>query len=235
MPEISEVDKVKLAENSIKQLGMTAAEFLCIDQITKNNYTDFVETSDLERLKEIYNKYEKIIIVSAHYGNWEIAPKVTNMFEMPFYLVYRHANNSFIDNLINSIRSDYISGSFNKSIKGSRSLISTIKQSKKMILCMLMDQKMNNGIKSIFLGQDAYSSSSAADLSIKYQMPIVMANIERIGFDCKFKINIEELYNDFDISTEELTLKINESMSKWIIKNPYQWMWVHNRWKKWCR
>ena len=235
MPELSDKEVILLAEDSIRQLGMTAAEFLCIDQINESNYHEFVEFEDLDKFTEIYKKYKKIIVVSAHYGNWEIAPKITNMFGMPFHLVYRYANNGFVDNLINEIRSSYTAGSFNKSMTGSRALISTIKKSDNMILCMLMDQKMNNGVKSIFLGKEAYSSSAAADLSLKYNMPIVMAKIERIGMDCKFRINIEETYDDFNISANIITDKMNLCMSNWVLKSPYQWMWVHNRWKKWCR
>ena len=30
---------------------------------------------------------------------------------------------------------------------------------------------------------------------------------------------------------EKITLKLNQSLEKMIVKNPHQWIWSHNRWK----
>ena len=35
-----------------------------------------------------------------------------------------------------------------------------------------------------------------------------------------------------DADTKNITLKINQIIEKMIIKNPTQWLWSHNRWKK---
>ena len=35
--------------------------------------------------------------------------------------------------------------------------------------------------------------------------------------------------NENDI--KDITIKINQTLEKMIIKNPSQWIWSHNRWK----
>jgi KDO2-lipid IV(A) lauroyltransferase len=36
---------------------------------------------------------------------------------------------------------------------------------------------------------------------------------------------------DVERDTKNITLKINQTIEKMIIKNPLQWIWPHNRWK----
>ena len=45
--------------------------------------------------------------------------------------------------------------------------------------------------------------------------------------------NIDINFKDFENSQtiENITLKLNQSLEKMIIKNPNQWIWSHNRWK----
>ena len=32
-------------------------------------------------------------------------------------------------------------------------------------------------------------------------------------------------------NSKKNSLEINQSIEKMIVKNPYQWIWTHNRWK----
>ena len=35
-----------------------------------------------------------------------------------------------------------------------------------------------------------------------------------------------------DDKVKMILLKINNKIEKWILKNPEQWLWIHNRWEK---
>ena len=37
--------------------------------------------------------------------------------------------------------------------------------------------------------------------------------------------------NNPDKDKKEITIKINQTIEKMILKNPKQWIWTHNRWK----
>jgi len=60
--------------------------------------------------------------------------------------------------------------------------------------------------------------------------------LERKG-DVNFEMTVHEPYEilkteNVDADTKNITLKINQIIEKMIIKNPTQWLWSHNRWKK---
>ena len=52
-----------------------------------------------------------------------------------------------------------------------------------------------------------------------------------------FSLNLENSLNTNNLTNtpqniKKLTLQINKSLENIIKKNPEQWFWVHNRWKK---
>ena len=62
-------------------------------------------------------------------------------------------------------------------------------------------------------------------------MPIIPVFIERIE-DAKFKVEFfDEINVDNLKDKEDLTKNLNEILEQMIVKNPYQWIWTHNRWK----
>jgi KDO2-lipid IV(A) lauroyltransferase len=55
--------------------------------------------------------------------------------------------------------------------------------------------------------------------------------IERVS-NVNFKLTIHEpLEYKNDQSIESITLDLNRLLEKFILKNPEQWIWSHNRWK----
>ncbi|MBN8827764.1 MAG: lysophospholipid acyltransferase family protein [Sphingobacteriia bacterium] len=232
-PEKTDEEIKVIIEKVWEHLGRNFGEFVKLNSLSKEEILNLVEHSELQNLQKYLKEHPKVIIVSGHFGNWEIAPKVANYFNIPFYLIYRHANNKYFDREINKIRLKYVKGLFDKGIQGARNLVKTLLQSENFILCMLVDQKLNTGIKSNFLGKSANTSTFAAELSCKYKMPIIMARIERINMEPKFKIKIgpyldEHLQKPTNYS--DLTQQLNDIIGTWIHESPEQWFWVHKRW-----
>lgn len=100
---------------------------------------------------------------------------------------------------------------------------------------ILADQKLNEGRMVNFLEHPAKTATAIAELSLKLSIPIIPIHVERMK-GAQFKYVIEKpIYNlkkDYN-HNDELNLlleKINKIIGKWILKNPSQWLWIHNRW-----
>ena len=98
---------------------------------------------------------------------------------------------------------------------------------------MLIDQKMNDGIDSLFFGTKVRTASAIVKLAIKYKSKIIPATCIRkngINFEIEYfkPIEFEEIQqigNESDILSY-----LNTFIEVWIKKNPEQWLWIHNRW-----
>ena len=95
----------------------------------------------------------------------------------------------------------------------------------------MIDQRVSEGIKSVFFNDEAYTTTIPAQLVKKFKIPVVPIFIERIN-GIKFKMTVHKpiSFSDND-STEDITVELNRILEEMILKNPKHWIWSHNRWK----
>ena len=113
-----------------------------------------------------------------------------------------------------------------------KDLIKAIKA--KYAISMLVDQKMNDGIKVPFFGRPAMTAHAIARLALQFGYPIVPCQIVRTK-GSYFRVIIHppidiQKTNNTDTDCYNIMLKINRILEGWIKENPSQWLWFHNRW-----
>jgi len=95
----------------------------------------------------------------------------------------------------------------------------------------MIDQRVSQGIQSKLFGKNALTTTIPAQFVKKFNCKIVPIYIERKN-NKKFILEIMKPINfNKNQSLENITLMLNELLEKMIIRNPYQWIWSHNRWK----
>ena len=95
----------------------------------------------------------------------------------------------------------------------------------------MIDQRVSEGVKSIFFNEEALTTTIPAQLVKKFNIPIVPIFIERIN-DINFKIIIKKPINFSNGETiKKITDDLNHVLEKMILRKPEQWIWSHNRWK----
>ncbi len=199
-----------------------------------NRQTSRVEIENIEVIEELQKKNIPFIAFCGHFANWDfVLPTVLK--EIGFAsVIYRKINNKFIDKYVRSKRASLGAQLICKGPKGAKDLIKAIKE--RNVILMLVDQKMNEGIKVPFLNKPAMTSEAIAVIARHYNYPIVPSQIIRknganfkVIFHTPFFANrSDEKEND----VYETMLKINDSLSDWVNENPGQWFWMHQRWGK---
>ena len=183
-------------------------------------------------LNEIFKTKKGVIFFSAHIGNWEICPLILSAKNLKVTSIYRHANNPINEKIIQWLRQG-ISNYAPKGPSGAKTLFKVLRNNE--YAAILADQKLNEGKVIEFLNHPAKTATAIAELSLKLSVPIVPIYVERVK-GAQFKYIIEKpIYNKKNNKnhSEELNMllkKINGIISKWILKNPSQWLWIHNRW-----
>jgi len=113
-----------------------------------------------------------------------------------------------------------------------RPMLAQLKAGK--MLCMLVDQKLREGVAVPFFGRDALTTPAPAALALKMGAHIIMAANRRVGGP-RFHVTVQpEL--EFNTSGNEaedvarLTATIQARIEEMVRANPGQWLWIHNRW-----
>ena len=217
-------------------IGRNFGEFVFLNrEVPQNN--KYVKIYGIKILKKIFlvNKRKKkgIIFFSAHYGNWELAPKVLSSLGLDILTIYRKSNNKYINNLVQSMREKYASYTPKGDVGAKKSFL-WLRRGKSLALAM--DQKLNEGKIVKFLGKDAYTASAIAELAIRMNLDIVPIKTLRkelyneVSFYSKLKKPSNHLTHEQKVFF--ILEEVNSLLSKWIKEDPSQWLWIHRRWSK---
>ncbi len=232
-PEKSEKEINLIVKNMWNNLGRTIAEYCHLKEFINNNQKR-IKIKGVENLQQIINMNKGGIIISAHFGNWEMAVPIAENFGIKMNSVYRKPNNKLLKPLFN-LRVKSLK--YCKMIEKNKDTTNTILKvlSNKEYIGMLIDQKITNGIKINFLGQDTVMSTSNSLFAIKTEAPILMTMLRRVK-GANFEATIyPPIMPDKSNNKDDEQLKIlcysTQVIEKWIKKYPEQWLWIHDRWR----
>ena len=99
----------------------------------------------------------------------------------------------------------------------------------------MVDQRLGESERFPFFKKPAHTTTLPAQLALKFDCDIVPIYLQRNknnSFEMEIlnPIKIDKSKN-LDEEKKEITIKINETIERMILKNPEQWIWTHNRWK----
>ena len=227
--------KISIIKNNMwNNIGRNTGELIFANKL--NPYLDKKKFSIIGKkyLEDLKKNKSGAILFSAHIGNWEICPLIITRRGEEVTSIYRHANNPITEKIIQRLRKG-ICLYAPKGPKGANTLFKVLRQKK--YAAILADQKLNEGESIKFLGHPAKTATAIAELSIRLSVPIIPVHVERIK-GVKFKyivekpIKVDNKKMNHDDKVKMILLKINNKIEKWILKNPEQWLWIHNRWEK---
>ncbi len=225
--KILQFNKKIIIEEMWKNYGKTFAEYMFLDNFVKKNY---IVVKGEENLIQIKKSGKPVIFVSGHFANFELMSLEITKKNIPLAAIYRPLNNIFLNPFMEYLRKKYVcKNQIKKGIGGVREAIEFIKMNHSIAL--MIDQRVSEGEKIDFFNSKASTTTLPAQLSIKFDLNIVPVFIKR-NKDDTFNISFQKEISPKNFSNKtELTQKLNEILEEMVIKNPYQWIWTHNRWK----
>ena len=222
----------KIINGMWDNLGRTAGEHPHLTKFNPYLEDSRVEVVGGEILDQARKNDKPSIAFSGHLANWELVPLTSTKRGLPLHLVYRRANNPFFDRLVQRGRASTEGQYFPKGPDGAKGILRTL--NKGQHIAMLVDQKMNDGIKVSFMGRNAMTAPALAQLALRFNCPVVPVQVERLK-GANFRVTIHPpliLPNTGDKQSDILSLmtEVNDHLENWITQRPEQWLWVHNRW-----
>lgn len=218
-----------------ENLGRTVAEFAHLQEFDPFVPDARVKIVGLENLRKPIIDGQPVIFISGHMANWELMASTMYRSGVRHATVYRAANNPLIDQKIIDYRASVMSRHLiPKGKRGGRALLLAIRNG--LSPCMLVDQKLNDGIRVPFLGFPAMTAPATARLALKCKTAIIPVSIKRDnGAHFTFTAHDPLDYKptgDMAKDVEILTTLANDALGDIIRQNPGQWLWLHRRWPK---
>ncbi|MDC0352884.1 lipid A biosynthesis acyltransferase [Candidatus Pelagibacter sp.] len=222
--------KKVIINNMWKSYGKILAEYAFMRYFRKIKSEKFLKIKGQEILEEIKHSKIPVIFVSGHFDNFELMAMHIEKSGVDLAAIYRPLNNNFLSPVMENIRQKYICRKqIKKGISGTKEILKYFKSGTSIAL--MIDQRVSQGIKSLLFKNAALTTTIPAQFVKKFNCKIVPIYIERKS-DENFILEIMQPINfDNGETIENITLELNQLLEKMIIRNPYQWIWSHNRWK----
>jgi KDO2-lipid IV(A) lauroyltransferase len=232
MPELAPAAVERIVCGMWDNLGRVAAEYAHLREFRLFKPDGRIEFIDRGKVLSGRRPDQRYIFFSAHCANWEIAIRAAIQAGFDVTAVYRAANNPLVDQFIAWTRGAD-GGEFVP--KGSVAAIrarDALREGRE--LCMLIDQKMNDGIAVPFFGRPAMTAPALALLALRYKCVVVPVHVTRLD-GAHFRIVLEpplDLPHSGHIAADQLTLmtEVNRIVEAWVREAPEQWLWLHRRW-----
>jgi KDO2-lipid IV(A) lauroyltransferase len=236
-PEKSLAERRRILRASCRNLGRVAAEFCHLPQLTAQNIAALVSFADrpaweraLERAAE-----RGMVIVTAHFGNWELLAYAHGLLGHPITLVHRPMHNPLFDQAITAIRVAAGTRAIKKKAAAKEAL-RALKQRGILVIPSDQNQTFSVGVFVDLFGKLACTSPGAARLAMLTGAPIVPVFLVREGEGARHRVEIlpeiemvssGDRVADIRTNTERCSKAIEAMLRRY----PEQWIWFHKRWK----
>ena len=225
------ISEEKFANNILGNYGRILAEYPFLKDFRTNNLSKYIEIDGDDNLEKIKKNNKPVVFISGHFSNFELMAMHIEKSGINLASIYRPLNNIFLNRNMEHVRTNYIcKNQIKKGRSGTRQILENLKKGNSIAL--MIDQRVTEGIKINFFGDLASTTTIPAQIIKKYKCDIVPIYIER-NRKYYFKMYVSRpIAIDSDKSNEEISIHLNEILERMILKNPDQWIWTHNRWKK---
>jgi len=233
-PDSTKKEIKKIAFRCYRSIAITLIELLAIPWLNEDQMKNMIRCKNSDLIVDRYNKNKGIILLSAHFGNWEyIALSVSLQTGIPFSVVVKPQRNPYVTRWLEAARTRWI----NKIIPAGISIRQVYKELlDRNIVAMVADQRgPKEGIRLDFMGRPAYFFSGPAMLSLKTGAPLLYGIPVRqkdYSYAAEiFEVSQDNLPENEEDKVIELTKRHKDYLENFIRANPEQWFWMHKRWK----
>ncbi|HOO64347.1 MAG TPA: lysophospholipid acyltransferase family protein [Synergistaceae bacterium] len=221
-----------VVRRSYMNLGRGAAEFLRLP-FMKNSLSRYVRVHGESNLAAAYAEGHGVILLTAHFGNWELAAARLAEMGYPMNAIGASQRHDALTDLIASLRESAGVRTLGKGFDLRRSL-ECLKEGE--LLGVLLDQDpREQGMVVPFLGIPASTPVGPVKMVHKRNARVVpLFIVRRKEGACHDLYLLPALEGDegkpFGEDLEKSLTQCNDVLSSWIEKYPDHWMWLYPRW-----
>jgi KDO2-lipid IV(A) lauroyltransferase len=198
-----------------------------------NNWRRHVEI-DERRWVELLLGDRPLLLLTGHFGNWEIGGYTLGLLGFPTYAVARPLDNPFVDDFLRSFRER--TGQKLLAKKGDFDQMQAL-LANRGVLATLGDQDAGQrGLFVDFFGRPASTHKAVALLALEYRVPMLVAGVIRLAGDLRYRIVLEDVidpdeYEGRPDAARVITQRFTTGLERLVRQAPAQYFWVHRRWK----
>jgi KDO2-lipid IV(A) lauroyltransferase len=232
-PGLGGAEMRRVCRGVFTNLATNALEFMRMPWLGSADLAGYVECEGLDNLRRALSRGKGAIILTAHFGNWELLAAFFGLSGFSTDIVARELDSPLAERFVTWARTRCGNRVISK--RGAmRRLLMVLGDNG--IVTILLDQNVmrSEGVFVDFFGSPACTNKGPALLASASGAAVVPTFIMRAGAGHRLVIG-EELTlastGDRERDVVENTAKFTMVIERIIRERPEEWFWVHRRWK----
>jgi KDO2-lipid IV(A) lauroyltransferase len=179
-----------------------------------------------------------LLIVTGHFGNWELAGYGLGARGFETYAVARPLDNPHLEGFLRQFREH--KGQTMLAKKDLTHIKAALTNGGK--IAVLADQSAGpRGLLVNFFGRGASTHKGIAVLALQHQAPMLVVGVKKVGEPMRYQVVVEDIIFPEEYpglraeAVRRITQRYTTALERVIRSAPEQYFWLHNRWKQQAR
>jgi len=235
-PERSDRERRRIFRASCRNLGRVVVEFCHLRRLQPEQLADIVRFADRAAWERAIERAGQtgVIILTAHFGNFELLAYLHGLLGHPVTLVHRPMHNPLFDAAITAIRGAAGTRLIKKKAAAKEAL-RALKQHAILVIPSDQNQTRSFGVFVDFFGLSACTTPGAVRLGMLTGAPVLPVFLVREDEGPRHRIEVLPEVTLVSTGDREADIRANTQRCTAVIEDmirryPEQWIWFHKRW-----
>lgn len=232
---LSDRERDRIARGSLEQMTMMAMEFLFTPRLINEwTWDRYIRLEGVDQALEVLLRRKGAILVTGHYGNWELVGFTLAAIGFPLVAVMRPLDNPYLNRYLVDARAKRgLQLLYKKGV--ARSAGEVLESGG--LLGFIADQ--NAGRKGQFVdffGVPASTYKSIGLLAMDHEVPILVGYARRLSERFEYEVGCHRIIRPGEWADRAdplhwITQEYTRALEEVIRDAPEQYLWIHRRWK----
>jgi KDO2-lipid IV(A) lauroyltransferase len=215
-------------------LGREAAAMMRLSRLDPQAVVERTITTGWDQLEEALAIGRGVLLVTGHYGNWEIAAAAVAARGVPIAAIVRRQGNRIVDERLQQLRRNLGVETIYQGQAPSR--VPRILRANGVVGIVGDQDARKSGVFVPFFGRPASTHRGPALFAMRLGAPVFSCIARRLpGDDIRYEVKGERVeFNPagvLDDDVRSLTAELAARLERQVRVAPEQYFWFHKRWK----
>jgi len=226
------IRRTKIA--AYQHLGREAAAMMRLSRLDVSSVIDRTITTGWEEFEEARSLGRGVLLVTGHYGNWEIAAAAVAARGVPIAAIVRRQGNRMVDERLQGLRRNLGVETIYQGQAPAR--VPRILRANGVVGIVGDQDARRSGVFVPFFGRPASTHRGPALFALRLGAPVFACIARRLpGSDPRYEVAGERVQfnptGELDADVHALTAELAMRLEKQVRVAPEQYFWFHKRWK----
>lgn len=229
-PQSSPRERRRLTRRSFQQAGRTAIEMLwsrCLDGRALERAAGF---EGLEHIEQALGRGQGLILISAHFGNWELMGVALALVGVPVSVVTRPLPDEELEGVLCALRTR-TGGQLIRKERAVRRSIKAIRANQAVGVFIDQNTLLSHACFVPFFGVEAATTPLAGLLHVRTLAPMVTVFCVPDAGRYRFVIEPLEVEPGTGDLAKQVTFAATRRIEAYVRDHPEAWLWIHDRWR----